>query len=136
MKTAGRTLLGVAAGMALAFALVVGVELFGSVAHPFPAGFNGDIAEHVRRYPQWVLGAVVAMWGGTAGAASWVGSRIGGRAAGIVVALLLAWGLVFNLTQLPYAAWFKAAMSIAFPIACLLGIWRGRRLRPAAARVS
>jgi hypothetical protein len=36
MKSAGRILLAVAAGMALAFALVVAVELFSSVDHPNP----------------------------------------------------------------------------------------------------
>jgi len=82
MKSAGRTLLAVVAGMALAFALVVAVEFFSSVVHPFPADFNGDIPAHVRRYPHWVLGVVVLMWGATAAAATWVASRIGGRPAG------------------------------------------------------
>ena len=129
MKSAGRTLLAVVAGMALAFALVVAVELFSSVVHPIPADFNGDMAEHVRRYPHWVLGVAVLAWGATAAAATWVASRIGGRLAGIVVALLLAGALIFNLTMLPYTTWFKIAMFTAFPIACLLGIGYGRRVR-------
>jgi hypothetical protein len=113
--------------MALALALVVAVELFSSVVHPFPPDFNGNIGEHVRRYPHWVLGVVVLAWGATSTAATWVASRVGGRLAGIVVALLLAWALIFNLTMLPYATWFKTAMFSAFPIACLLGIRYGRR---------
>ena len=133
MKSAGRTLLAVVAGMALAFALVVAVELFSSVVHPFPPDFNGNMGEHVRRYPHWVLGVVVPAWGATCAAATWVASRVGGRLAGIVVALLLAWALIFNLTMLPYATWFKAAMYIAFPIACLLGIRYGRRAPSPAA---
>jgi hypothetical protein len=80
--------------------------------------------EHVRRYPHWVLGVVVLAYGATAMVATWVASKIGGRLAGAVVALLLAWALVFNLTMLPYAPWFKIAMFAAFPIACLLGIRR------------
>jgi hypothetical protein len=129
MKVAGRTLLAVVAGMALAFVLVVAVELFSSVVHPFPADFNGNISEHVRRYPHWVLGVVVLAWGATSTAATWVASRVGGRLAGSVVALLLAWALVFNLTSLPYATWFEIAMLSAFPIACLLGIRYGYGMR-------
>jgi len=127
MKSVLRTLLAVVAGMALAIALVVAVELLSSVVHPFPADFDGNMREHVRRYPHWVLGVVVLVWGATAAAATWVASRIGGLWAGLIVALLLAWALIFNLTMLPYTLWFKVAMFCAFPIACLLGIRYGRR---------
>jgi hypothetical protein len=128
MKSAGRILLAVVAGMALALALVVLVELFSSVVHPIPAGFNGNMGDHVRRYPHWILGVVVLAWGATSTAATWVASKVGGRLAGVVVALLLAWGLIFNLTMLPYTTWFKIAMLSAFPLACLLGIRYGRRV--------
>ena len=127
MKFAGRTLLAVVAGMALALALVVAVELFSSVVHPIPADFNGNMGEHVRRYPHWVLGVVVLAWGATSTAATWVASRVGNRLAGSVVALLLAWALVFNLTMLPYTMWFKVVMFSVFPVACLLGIRYGKR---------
>ena len=133
MKSAVRTLLAVVAGMALAFALVVAVELFSAVVHPMPADFDGNIPEHVRRYPHWVMGVVVLMWGATAAAATWVASRLGGRLAGIIVALLLAWALIFNLAMLPYVAWFKIAMPAAFAAACLLGIRYGRRVPSPAA---
>jgi hypothetical protein len=127
MKAAGRTLLAVVAGMTLAFALVVAVEFFSSVVHPFPPSFDGNIPEHVRRYPGWILGVVVLMWGATAAAATWVASRIGGRLAGALVTLLLASALAFNLSMLPYVIWFKIAMPAAFFVACLLGIRTGRR---------
>lgn len=127
MKVAMRTLLAVVAGMALAVALVVAVELFSAVVHPLPAGFDGNMGEHVRRYPHWVLGMVVLAWGATSAAATWVASRLGNRLAGSVVALLLAWALIFNLTMLPYTIWFKIVMLGAFPIACLLGIKYGKR---------
>ena len=45
MKTALRTLLAVAAGLALAFALVIAVELFSAVVHPVPPGFAGTMDE-------------------------------------------------------------------------------------------
>ena len=133
MKSAVRTLLAVVAGMALAFALVVAVEMFSAVVHPFPAGLDptvpGNIPEHVRRYPGWILGVVVLMWGATAAAATWLASRIGGRLAGAVVTLLLASALAFNLSMLPYVMWFKIAMPATFFVACLLGIRTGAPAR-------
>jgi hypothetical protein len=128
MKSVGRTLLAVVAGMAMAAALLVGVEWFSSVVHPFPPDFDGNIPEYVRHYPDWALAVVVPLWGATAAAAAWVATRIGGRLPGLVVALALALALVFNLNMLPYATWFKAAMPVAFSIASLLGIRYGRRV--------
>jgi hypothetical protein len=127
MKFCIRTLFAVVAGMALALALVVAVEWFSAVVHPMPADLEGNIPEHVRRYPHWVLGVVVLAWGATITAATWVASRVGNRLAGSVVALLLAWALIFNLTMLPYTMWFKVVMFSVFPVACLLGIRYGKR---------
>ena len=131
MKSAVRTLLAVVAGMALAFALVVAVEMLSAVVHPFPPGFDpnapGSIPEHVRRYPGWVLAVAGLMWGATAAAATWLASKIGGRPAGAVVTLLLAAALAFNLSMLPYVMWFKIGMPATFFVACLLGIRTGRR---------
>ena len=128
MKSVMRTLVAVVAGMALAFVLVVAVELFSAVVHPLPADFDGNIPEHVRRYPNWILGVVVPMWAATAGAATWVTARLGGRLAGALVTLLLASALAFNLSMLPYVRWFKIAMPAAFFVACLLGIRHGGRV--------
>ncbi|RPJ69992.1 MAG: hypothetical protein EHM24_16905 [Acidobacteria bacterium] len=127
MKYALRTLLAVLAGTAVAIALLVAVELFSAVVHPTPADFNGDIPEHVRRYPHWVLGVAVLAWGATAAAATWVASRIGNGLAGSIIALLLALALIFNLAMLPYTMWFKVVMPTVFPFACLLGIRYGKR---------
>jgi hypothetical protein len=127
MKAVLRTLFAVVAGMAVALALVVAVEGFSAIVHPIPADLTDNIPEHVRRYPDWVLAVVVLVWGATAAVATWVASRLGGRVAGGIVAPLLAWALVLNLTQLPYTMWFKVVMFSAFPIACLVGLWYGNR---------
>ena len=133
MKSAVRTLLAVVAGMALAFALVVAVEMFSAVVHPFPPGVDlnapGSIPAHVQRYPGWVLAVAGLMWGAAAAAATWVASKIGGRLAGALVTLLLASALAFNLSMLPYVMWFKIAMPATFFVACLLGIRTGTRRR-------
>ncbi len=100
-----------------------------------PANFDGDIPAHVRRYPQWVLGAVVVMYAATAAAATWLAATIGKRVAGGIVALLLAWALVFNLSMLPYVTWFKVVTPAAFAVACLLGIRQGKGGSEKAKRV-
>jgi len=108
MKSAVRTLLAVVAGMALAFALVVAVEFFSAVVHPFPAKLRRNIPEHVRRYPDWVLagrGADVG-WRPPLPLPGWR-RESGGRLAGAIVTLLLASALAFNLSMLPYVMWFK-----------------------------
>ena len=131
MKSVVRATLAVVAAMALAFTLIVAVEMFSAVVHPFPAGLDptvpGNISEHIRRYPGRILGVVVLMWGATAAAATWGASKIGGRLAGAVVTLLLASALAFNLGMLPYVMWFKIAMPATFFVACLLGIRYGTR---------
>ena len=134
MKFALRTLLAVLAGMTAAFVLVVLLEGFSSIVHPFPADFDGNIPEHVRRYPDWVLAIVVPAWSFTAFAGTWTATRIASRLAGILVALLLAWAIVFNISMLPYVTWFKVVMLSCFPIGCWFGIRWGmvRRGSPGA----
>jgi len=132
MKSVLRTASGVVAGMVLALALVVAVEWFSGMVHPFPANFDGNIPAHVRRYPHWVLGVVALAWSATSAASTWVASRLGSRVAGYIVALLLAWGLIFNLTKLPYTLWFKLVMFTAFPVACVVGVKYGKRPSPPA----
>jgi predicted MFS family arabinose efflux permease len=128
-----RAMAAVVAGMTLAMALVVAIEAFSEIVHP-AARFHGNVPEQVRQYPLWVLGVVVVAYGGTAAAATWVASRVGNRISGGIVAILLTWALVFNLVMLPYTLWFKFAMTVVFPIACVLGIRFGRRLHQTANR--
>lgn len=128
MKTAFRTLLGIAVGLALAFGLVVALELASAMIHPLPADFDGTMEEmcaHVARYPDWVLGVVVAAWSATAFVAAWTATRLGSARAGIPVVLLLALAISYNVTMLPYATWFKVAMPTCFPVACCLGVLGG-----------
>ena len=136
MKSVLRTLLAVVTGMALAFVLVIAVELFSAVVHPVPQGFTGtmdEMCEHVARYPHWVLGVVVVAWSATAFLSAWVATRIGNRSAGIAVILILAFAIVFNVSKLPYAMWFKLVMLSCFPVACYLGVMRGVHMsKPAA----
>ena len=104
---------GVFVGMIVAIALMIGVELFSSVVHPVPTDFGGTMAamcEHVAQYPQWVLAVVTSVWPMAAFASTWTANRIGGRAAGLSIGLMLTVGLLFNITKLPYVVWFKIAI--------------------------
>jgi hypothetical protein len=128
MKTALRTLLGVVTGMALALVLVIAVEVFSAVVHPVPPGFTDtmdEMCQHVARYPHWVLGVVVVAWSATTFVSTWVATRIGNRLAGIAVILVLTLAIVFNVSKLPYAMWFKVVMLSCFAVACCLGAMRG-----------
>jgi hypothetical protein len=133
MKSALMTILGIIVGMGLALVLVIGVEWFSSIVHPLPVEFNGSMEEmcqHVARYPHWVLGVVVLLWGVIAFLAVWGATRIGRTPAGGVVAFLLLLAVVFNVAMLPYPAWFKVVMPIGLLGACGLGIRRGRQITP------
>ena len=122
--------------MALAFVLVIAVELFGAGAHPVPPGFTGtmdEMCQHVARFPHWVLGVVVLAWSVTTFVSTWVAARIGNRLAGIAVILILTFAIGFNVSMLPYAMWFKVVMLSCFPVACYLGGVGGvRKSKPTA----
>jgi len=133
MLTALRTFLAVVAGLALAFVLLVAVELFSAVVHPFPSGFQGtmdEMCQHVARYPHWVLGIVVLMWSALTFASVWVATRIAHRGAGITVTVILGLAIVFNIAMLPYTLWFKIVMLACFALSCYLGVTRGTTTSP------
>lgn len=124
MKTLFRTLAAIFVGLLVLFILVVAVELFSAVVHPFPDNFGGtqeEICKHVERYPQWVLAAVVPMWALAAFASVWTARTIGNLVSAAIVGLLLLAALVCNLAMLPYPLWFKVANLVAMPIAVLAG---------------
>lgn len=117
-----RVLGGIIAGLALAFVLVVAVELFSAVVHPFPEGFEGteeEICAHVEKYPGWVLAAVVPMWALIVFSSTWVTRKISGLVASVLVGLLLLVAVGFNQWMLPYPIWFEVANFIALPLAIL-----------------
>jgi hypothetical protein len=130
-----RILGSILAGFALAFLLVIGVEVFSNVVHPFPTDFGGtpeEVCRHVERYPAWVLAVAAAMWIATAFISTWVATRLGGTIAGIVVSLFLILGVGSNVAMLPYPIWFEVVAVLGIVIACLLAIRQTSRRIPAA----
>lgn len=139
MAAAIRTVAAIVAGLLVAFVLVVAVEMFSAVVHPIPPDFGGtqeEMCAHVERYPAWVLAVVVPLWAATALAGTWIAGRLGNRWSALVVGLVLAAGLIFNLSMLPYPLWFKIGCLLAIPCAIGWAIYLsvrrlpGRRLPP------
>lgn len=58
----------------------------------------------------------------TAFASTWTANRIGGRASGLTIGLMLTLGLLFNLTKLPYVVWFKIAIVPSVVAAIVLAL--------------
>ena len=131
IKASLRTLAAIVLGLLAAFVLVVAVEGFSAVVHPFPDDFGGtdeELYRHVANYPQWVLAAAIPMWAVAALVGTWVAHRIGNLYAVAMVALLLLSALVCNLAMLPYPIWFKVASLLAIPAAIVAGTrFPGRR---------
>jgi uncharacterized membrane protein len=129
-----RAVLSIVAGLTLAGGLVVAIEVFSNVLYPPPPDFKGtqeEMCAHVAAYPQWILAVVVVAWSATALASTWFATRLGSRIPGVVVGLLLILGVASNVAMLPYVLWFKVAVLLCVPIACLLGIFLPRRPFPA-----
>jgi hypothetical protein len=122
---AARVIAGNLAGMVTAFLLLISVEMFSAIVHPFPAEFGGtqeEMCQHVARYSQWVLAVVVGAWGLTALASTWAAARVGGRGAAIYMGLLLLAGLVCNVAMLPYPMWFKVLSVMVSATAALTAV--------------
>jgi MFS family permease len=124
MVTILRSLGAIVAGIAVAIVMVIAVELFSSIVHPFPEDFEGtveEVSQHVERYPHWVLAVVVIAWGFAALAAAWIAGKLGNRGSAVFLGLLLIAAVFLNIVQLPYPLWFKIATPIVIPIASVCG---------------
>ncbi len=124
-----RALAGIVVGLGLAFVLVIGVELFSAVVHPFPEGFRGTEAEvcaHVENYPGTVLAMIVPLWALVVFCGVWTAKKIGGLASSLLVGVLLLVAVGFNQWMLPYPEWFEVANFLAMPLAILGALSWGR----------
>lgn len=117
-----RSIAGALAGIVVAFAIIVLIELFGAAVYPTPEGFTGSMEEmnaYVAVMPHWVLVVGAIGWGLTGFASTWVANRVGTRGAAIFVGVLLVIAAIANIAQLPYYLWFKI---VAVPL-ILAGIY-------------
>jgi hypothetical protein len=125
-----RIVLGVIAGLVVAFACIMGVELLGHTVYPPPADVDFYDPEQVGRMmaeaPVGAMAFVAAAWFVGALAGAWAATAIARRAlAGWTVALLVLAGCITILVVLPgHPGWMWAA-GIILP---LLGGWLAQRL--------
>jgi hypothetical protein len=124
-----RMVLGIVAGIVVAFACVFVVEVIGHGLYPPPAGLDmsnpADQARLMEAMPAAAKALVLAAWflGTLAGA--WTANRIAGRrVAGWVVALAAIAAGVATMLMIPHPAWMWAG-GTALP---LLGAWLAERL--------
>ena len=133
MKAALRAVAGVVAGSFVSSILIVAVEFFGAVVHPFPEGFGGtqeEMCRHVERFPHWVLAVAVLAWAVTAFVGVWIAQKIGNLYSSTIVGLLLLAALILNISMLPYPIWFKIANLLVIPAALVAGSRLAIRPRP------
>ena len=109
-----RTFAAVIAGLVVCILLLVAVEAFSAVVHPFPPDTkqtHEEICRHVEHYPTWVLAVCVPLWGFAAFASSWTAGKIGNVYSYAIVGVLVFIALAGNLVMLPYPLWFRTVMA-------------------------
>jgi hypothetical protein len=126
-----RMLVGIVAGVVVAFLCVFAVEWIGHGLYPAPAGLDiikpADQARLMEAMPSAAKAMVLIGWFVGALAGAWVANRIAGRGlAGWIVALLVIAAGVATMLMIPHPAWMWAG-GIALP---LLGAWIADRMAP------
>lgn len=124
-----RTILGIVAGVVVAFVVLMGLEMAGHAVMPPPPGLDPTDPEDVK---QMVASAsmaakawVVFGWFAAVVAGGWVARRLSRKGwAGWVIAGLIVLGGVANIMMIPHPLW----MQIAAVAAPLLGGWMVTRL--------
>lgn len=124
-----RTILGIVAGVVVAFVVLMGLEMAGHAAMPPPAGLDPadpeDLKQMVASASLAAKAWVVFAWLAAVVAGGWVARRLSRKSwAGWVIAGLIVLGGVANIMMIPHPLW----MQIAAVAAPLLGGWIVTRL--------
>jgi hypothetical protein len=124
-----RTILGIVAGVVLAFVIIMALEMVSYVAFPPPAGLDPADPEDVKRIvaaaPLAAKIWVVFCWFAGSLSGGWLARRLSRTSwAGWVIAGLIAVGGIANVMMIPHPLW----MQIAAVAAPLLGGWLVTRL--------
>ena len=124
-----RTILGIVAGVVVAFVVLMGLEMAGHAAMPPPAGLDPadpeDLKQMVASASTAAKAWVVFAWFAAAVAGGWLARRLSRASwAGWVIAALIVVGGIANIMMIPHPLW----MQIAAVVAPLLGGWLVTRL--------
>ena len=124
-----RTILGIVAGVVVAFVVLMGLEMAGHAAMPPPAGLDPadpeDLKQMVASASTAAKAWVVFAWFAAAVAGGWVARRLSRASwAGWVIAGLIVVGGIANIMMIPHPLWMLIA-AVAVP---LLGGWLVTRL--------
>lgn len=124
-----RTILGIVAGVVVAFVVLMGLEMAGHAAMPPPAGLDPadpeDLKQMVASASTAAKAWVVFAWFAAAVAGGWLARRLSRASwAGWVIAGLIVVGGIANIMMIPHPLW----MQIAAVVAPLLGGWLVTRL--------
>lgn len=135
-RTMGRTVLGVLAGLATMFLVIMVVELLGAQLFPPPQGLDMHdpqaLADAMAQMPLGALAVVVAAWVLGAFAGGWVAAKVAvgyPRVAAVIVALAVVAGVVMMILSFPHPMWMTV-LGLVLPVPAALA---GARLaRPRA----
>ena len=115
-----RTVLGIVAGVMLAFAALIGLEMAGHAAMPPPAGLGPsnpeDLKQMVAAAPLAAKAWVVFGWFVAPLAGGWLARRLSGKGwAGWIIAGLILLGGIANILMIPHPLWMQIA-AVAAPL--------------------
>jgi hypothetical protein len=115
-----RTVSGIIAGVLLAFAVLIGLEMAGHAAMPPPTGLDPgdpeDLKQMVASAPLAAKAWVVFGWFVATLAGGWLARRLSGKGwAGWVIAGLILLGGIANIMMIPHPLWMQVA-AVAAPL--------------------
>jgi hypothetical protein len=127
MHSVVRSVLAVAAGLATALILVVGVEAVSSKMYPLPPGVDQgnpeSLAAAIARLPVGALLGVLVAWGLGAFGGAFTAARLGSRRPlGLLVGTLLLVAAVGNMLAIPHPIWFWFAAFVVIPATTMAGV--------------
>lgn len=131
----GRSVLGVVAGLATMFTVIIAVQFVGAQLFPPPQGLDMHdphaLAIAMAQVPLGALAIVVVAWLLGAFAGGWVAARISvqyPRVAAVIVALAVVAGVVMMVLAFPHPMWMTV-LGLALPVPMALAGARVARPR-------
>lgn len=122
----GRTILGILAGLVVAWLAMTACEFASLFLHRPPAGLDlrdpQALAAHIAAAPLSAMLVVVVGWALAAFAGAWVAARIARHrlVAALVIGVLVLAGVIANNAMIPHPLWMTlAGIALPLPLAWL-----------------